>query len=438
MGEGDRVDGAMIEEFGRYCIADLWPLTVDLERSRGMTLVTVGGRQVFDWTGFYGSKLLGHNHAHPLLEDPTYRGALLRAATNKTANPDYLTRECLDFYRFLHEVAPRCMRNPRLEVYTVNSGAEAVENMMKYLINLYDARHPTRSGPRRFIYFEEAFHGRTVYALNVTRLSANPTLTKDFHGLVAGNVQVPFPAFDADAGGPANEARARASLEAIEEALDRHEGEVVGIIAEPIQGAGGHRLAPPGFFRDLSELAHRRGIYLGLDEVQTAGGQCGDVFAADLLDLPHPPQAIAVAKKFGTGAVYMLESMDDRGVLDSTWGGHLVDMVRVPREFAVVRAERLVQKAAALGETLAEGLRALSGEFPGTISNVRGMGLYQGFSFGGPEAKSRFADFMLERESTLLLGAGPHSIRLRPPITASEEDVAELLGRMRSALSKLA
>ena len=29
------------------------------------------------------------------------------------------------------------MRNPRLEVYAVNSGAEAVENMMKYFINLH-------------------------------------------------------------------------------------------------------------------------------------------------------------------------------------------------------------------------------------------------------------------------------------------------------------
>ena len=84
-------------------------------------------------------------------------------------------------------------------------------------------------------------------------------------------------------------------------------------MVEPIQGAGGHRVAEPEFFRRLSALAHQYGVSLGFDEVQTAGGQTGTFFAIDQFDLPHPPTAVAVAKKLGNGAIYMLKPMDDIG-----------------------------------------------------------------------------------------------------------------------------
>jgi L-lysine 6-transaminase len=115
------------------------------------------------------------------LYEPEYLKKLARAANNKVANPDFLTPECMEYYRLLHELAPQCMRNPRLEVYAVNSGAEAVENMMKYLINLHHhklLRKGRIPNPRRFIYFDQAFHGRTVFALNVTQVGTTPSSPK--------------------------------------------------------------------------------------------------------------------------------------------------------------------------------------------------------------------------------------------------------------------
>ena len=119
---------AMLEELSRYVVAEPYPFVIDLERCEGMWLATIDGDRIFDWAGYYGSKLIAHNH--PRLYEPEYVKRLVRAANNKTANPDLLTPECLEYYRLLHEIAPECMRNPRLEVYAVNSGAEAVENMM--------------------------------------------------------------------------------------------------------------------------------------------------------------------------------------------------------------------------------------------------------------------------------------------------------------------
>ena len=102
-------------------------------------------------------------------------------------------------------------------------------------------------------------------------------------------------------------------------------------------------MALPRFFRALSELAHKYDTFLGFDEVQTAGGQAGTFWAIDQFDLPHPPQAVASAKKLGCGVVYMLYPMEDHGVLDSTWGGHLADMVRFVQEMKIVRREKLIE-----------------------------------------------------------------------------------------------
>ena len=433
-----KISQQMLEELSHYVIATPKPFVVDLEHSEGMWLATVDGQRVFDWAGYYASKLIGHNH--PRLYEPEYLKKLARAANNKVANPDFLTPECLEYYRLLHELAPQCMRNPRLEVYVVNSGAEAVENMMKYLINLHHhklLRKGRIPNPRRFIYFDQAFHGRTVFALNVTQVAHDPIVTKDFHGFIPGNIQVPFPAIDTSLPESENRARTQRSLEIVEDFLQRYQGEVVGIIVEPLQGAGGHRVALPEFFRGLSELAHEYDVYLGFDEVQTAGGQTGTFFACDQFDLPYPPQAVATAKKLGNGVVYMLYPMEDRGVLDSTWGGTLADMVRFVQEMKIVREERLIEQVPEKAAVLVEGLNTLAQRYPDLIYNVRGLGLYQGFSVRQPEHRQRLLDIALQEEDLLLLGAGTDTIRLRPSLSVTIEDIHLFLQKLDRVLKRV-
>lgn len=428
----------MLQELGRYVVATPMPFVVDLEASKGMWLATVDGQRLFDWGGWYASKLLGHNH--PRLQEPDYLHRLARAANNKIANPDFLTPECLEYYRLVHNLAPECMRNPRLEVYAVNSGAEAVENMMKYFINL----HLQKSGGklrgrsrRRFIYFDQAFHGRTVFALNVTQLSHAPVITRDFHGFDHGNYQVPFPAVDSSEPESVNRKRAEDSLAEIERLLREDADNIVGIILEPLQGAGGQRVALPGFYRHLSQLAHEHDVALGFDEVQTAGGQTGKFFAVDLFDLPYPPQAVATAKKLGCGLVYMLYPMDDRGVLDSTWGGTLSDMVRFVQEMKVVRDEKLLEQVPEKAEHLLKKLNALAKRYPNLICNVRGLGLYQGFSLRERGMKARLIDIALQQEELLLLGAATDTVRLRPVLDVTLADIDLFAEKLEACLKKM-
>ena len=428
---------SLIEELERYVVTKVQPFVVDLSRSEGMWLTTVEGRRIFDWINYYASKLIGHNH--PGLCEPEYVQRLIVAANNKVANPDFLTVECLDYYRVLHNLAPRCMQNPRLEVYVVNSGAEAVENMMKYFINLFHQRHgkSMHAGEtHRFVYFEQAFHGRTVFALNVTQ-TCDPVATKDFHGYVPGNVQVPFPAVNTSRSAGENRRRTEECLQIVESVLRQCQGEIVGIVVEPMQGAGGHRMAERLFFQELSSLAHRYDVFLGFDEVQTAGGPTGSVFMVDQLDLPYPPQAVATAKKFGAGVVYMLYPMDDKGVLDSTWGGSLVDMVRFVQEIQIAQRERLIEAAVRKGRRLAEGLKELERRFPNLVSNVRGLGLYQGFSLRDAGLCERLKQTALETEDLLLLGAGADTIRLRPNLSVTDEEINLFLEILSRSLERL-
>jgi L-lysine 6-transaminase len=322
----------------------------------------------------------------------------------------------------------------------VNSGAEAVENMMKYLINLHHHKQMTRgklSRSPRFIYFDQAFHGRTVYALNITTLSNDPMATRDFQGIISGNLQVPFPEYDTRRSERENDEVAGKTLGMLEALMTGYRDEIAGVILEPLQGAGGHRLAPKRFYRDLSILCRKYDVALGLDEVQTSGGQTGAVFSIDLFDLPHPPQAVATAKKFGNGVVYMRNSMKDIGVLDSTWGGTLADMVRFVHEWQIVEDEKLIEAVPEKTAKLLQAMQVLVQRFPDKIGNVRGLGLYQGFTVCGKGNKARLVQSALERENLLLLGAGEDSIRFRPPLDVTVDDIETLASRLSRVLESL-
>ncbi|MBS1703535.1 MAG: aminotransferase class III-fold pyridoxal phosphate-dependent enzyme [Armatimonadetes bacterium] len=427
----------MLAELGKYVIAEPHPFVLDLERCQGMTLVTVDGQELFDWAGFYGSKLLGHNH--PGLYEPEYLKRLSRAANNKVANPDFLTQECLDYYRLVYENAPEVMQNDSLEVYVVNSGAEAVENMMKYLVAKYNQkclRAGRMPGSRRFLYFDRAFHGRTVFALGVTQ-TMDPVATKDFVGLASGgNMKLSFPHYNSERPHEENLESVKRSLEQVEAVLQHMADDIVGIIVEPIQGAGGNRVALPEFFQGLSRLTEEYGVYLGFDEVQTGLGATGKMWAIDHFDLPHPPMAVASGKKWGNGLVYMREPLDDIGVLDSTWGGTLADMVRVCREVEIVEQEGLVDRAAVLGDLLNHGLKEVIAQFD-FAWNVRGMGLYQGFSLDTAERKAKLIKTARDEFGLLLLGAGNRSIRTRPNLSVVENEVDRFLSLLAQALDKV-
>jgi L-lysine 6-transaminase len=60
----------MLDELSKYVIAEPYPFVLDLEKCHGSRLVTVDGREIFDRAGYFGAKLIAHNH--PGLGEPDY------------------------------------------------------------------------------------------------------------------------------------------------------------------------------------------------------------------------------------------------------------------------------------------------------------------------------------------------------------------------------
>lgn len=429
---------AILDELNTYVIAEPYPFVLDLDKCHGVYLFTLEGQHLFDWHGCFASKLIEYNH--PMLHEPEYLKKLIRVANNKMPNPDLMTLECIEYYRLIHRLAPKCMKNPNLEVYAINSGAEAIENMLKYFIKLHDKKchaNGITASKRRLMYFDQSFHGRTVFALNVTQQDHDPVITNNFQGLIPDNIKVPFPYMSNDEPEEDNIQRMNNTLEIMEQMILQYGNEIVGIIVEPMQGAGGQRMAHPDFFKKMSTLANKFNIPFGFDEVQTSGGQCGELWACDLLDLPYPPTAVATAKKFGNGIVYMMHPLDDIGVLDSTWGGSLTDMVRFTQEWKVVEEEKLIEQVPAKTELMLQGLHVLQAKYPDKMSNIRGWGIYQGFSIKKPYKKGTFVDMALEDEQLFLLGAAYDTIRLRPCLSITVDDIALLMEKLDRLLAKL-
>jgi L-lysine 6-transaminase len=129
--------------------------------------------------------------------------------------------------------------------------------------------------------------------------------------------------------------------------------------------------------------------------------------------------------------------MKDMGVLDSTWGGSLTDMVRFCQEMKIVEREKLIEQVPAKTTVLVEGLRGLQKKYPNKMFNIRGMGLYQGFSLTGKDKRTKLVDLALEKENLLLLEAGTISIRFRPVLDVTKEDIDLLVEKLDRCLAEV-
>ena len=120
--------------------------------------------------------------------------------------------------------------------------------------------------------------------------------------------------------------------------------------------------------------------------------------------------------------------------INSTWGGNLVDMVRSRRILEIIESDDLMVRAGKAGRYLIDRLEGLAAEFPGVVLDVRGRGLMCAFSL--PTAAQR--DELIRRlwdHRVIMLASGPNSVRFRPALTVSREEIDAAVAAVRDALS---
>jgi acetylornithine/N-succinyldiaminopimelate aminotransferase len=341
----------------------------------GCRVWDASGREYLDFGGGIAVVSLGHCHPAPLAAAHAQLDRLWHASNLYRTEPAEELAELLS------------ARFGGAQAFFCNSGAESVEAALKY------ARKAT--GKTGVVALEGGFHGRTFGALSVT---GQPAKREPFAPLVPGVRFV-----------PPND------VAALTAAVDDETGL---ILLEPILGEGGVVPLEERFVAVASALPP----LLCLDEVQVGIGRTGTFFAFEQLGV-HP-DLVTLAKGLANGLPIGALLVADQaagafapGDHGSTFGGNPVAAAAAS---AVVGAidDELLANVRARGSELVAGL----GELP--VRNVRGRGLLVGF-----ETAATAGDVVeaARRQGLLALTAGEHVLRLAPPLTVSEGEVAAAL-----------
>jgi L-lysine 6-transaminase len=122
--------------------------------------------------------------------------------------------------------------------------------------------------------------------------------------------------------------------------------------------------------------------------------------------------------------------------INSTWGGNLVDMVRSRRILEIIESDDLTVRAAKAGRYLLDRLDGLADEFPGVVLDVRGRGLMCAFSLPSGEERDELIRRLWGRR-VVMLASGPDSVRFRPALTVSREEIDTAVDAVRGVLKQM-
>jgi len=385
-----------------------------MKRGQGAIVEDVDGNYFLDMAA--GIAVVATGHSHP---------QVVKAVQDQAA--EFLHMSGTDFYyesmvQLAEKLASLTPGSVPRRVYFGNSGAEAVEAALKL------ARYHT--GRDRFIAFLGAFHGRTMGALSLTGSRVVQKRTFRSHLPVA---HVPYAYCYRCAYGKEPSTCNVECVKVIEDQLFKTivpAEEVAAMFVEPVQGEGGYLVPPAKFHQELRELADRHGILLVHDEVQSGMGRTGRMFASEHFGVT--PDIVTLAKGIASGmplaaTIAKAEIMNwPPGAHASTFGGNPVSIAAALTTIELLEDE-LVANAAELGAYLLTRLAAWPSKFP-IVGDVRGLGLMIGIELvrdqetkeRAPELRDRLENMAFER-GVLILGAGPNSVRLCPPLVLTKD-----------------
>lgn len=285
------------------------------------------------------------------------------------------------------------------KVFFCNSGAEANEGAFKF------ARRWARTqgeAKHEIISLRGAFHGRLFGTLAATD---RPAYRLPFRPLTPGVSISERDLADLDA---ALSAETTAAL-----------------IVEPVQGEGGVRVLDAGFLRELRAMTKARQVALILDEIQCGLGRTGTLFAYEQAGIE--PDMVTLAKPLAgglpMGAILMTEEIASAikpGDHGTTFGGgpfvasvalHVLERLADPALLAHVQ-----EVGAWFGEELNEIAHRTS-----RIRQVRGVGFMWGVDVMGT-AGHVVSEALAH--GLLVCSAGDYTVRLLPPLVATQDELA--------------
>ena len=378
------------------------PIPVVLSSADGAWVTDVEGNRFLDCLAGYSALNFGHRNqrllevAHRQLDQLTLTS---RAFFNDQLGP------------FARDLAALCGKEV---VLPMNTGAEAVETAIKVARKWGYEVKGVAEDTATIIVMDGNFHGRTT---TIVSFSTDEDARRHFSPFAPGFRIVPY-----------------GNAAALEAAIDET---TVGVLVEPIQGEGGVIIPPDGYLQQVRALCDQHQVLMLADEVQSGLGRTGRTFACDHESVV--PDVYILGKALGGGLYPVSAVVADQDVLGvitpgshgSTFGGNPLAAAIGREVVAMLATGEFQQRSAELGRRLHEGLDALVGH---GVKTVRTRGLWAGVEVN-PELLSgrQLCESLLERR---VLAKDTHgsTIRLAPPLVATEADIDFLLEALKSAL----
>jgi ornithine--oxo-acid transaminase len=388
------------EEYGAH---NYKPLDVVLSRGEGVWVWDVEGKKYLDCLSAYSA--VNQGHCHPKIMQAMIEQARKLTLTSRAFRNDQLG----PFYKEL------CELTHSHKVLPMNSGAEAVETVIKAVRKWGYQVKGVPPGKAEIIVCENNFHGRTI---TIVGFSTEEHYREGFGPFTPGFKIIPF-----------------GDIEALEAAISPN---TVGFLVEPIQGEAGIIIPPEGYLRKAKSICEKNRVVLILDEIQTGLGRTGKLLAEQHEGIEAD---ISLVGKALSGGYYpisaVLSSTEVLGVLrpgehGSTFGGNPLACAVARTALKVLIEENMIENARNMGDYFLGQLKKIKNS---RIKEVRGRGLMIGVELF-PEAGG--ARGYCEKLMTLgILCKETHDdiIRFAPPLVITKEEIDWAMGRILAALS---
>jgi 4-aminobutyrate aminotransferase len=382
------------------------------------------GKKYLDF--FAGVSVMNCGHSNPfIIERVAAQLGKLQHLTNV-----YLTEPVLLLAEGLARVMPGGPAStlsgtsphgpPLTNTFFCNSGSEANEGALLL------ARLVTKK--KKFIALQTGLHGRTYLtqaATGIPMWRSDPFLPDDF--------------YFAD------------SAEDVIAALEKDK-DIAAFIAEPVQGNGGIKPAPPDFFKTIAGPLKDHGALFIADEVQSGFARTGKMFAVEHYGVI--PDIMTMSKALGNGIPIAAFASSREIALQftrpsaSTLGGNPVSSSAGLAVLDYIEKEGLCAKAGEHGAYLRSRLENLAAKFP-VIKEVRGKGLMLGAELASNERSpadgsgdAALTDRILEelKERGIILGKnglGRNVLAFQPPLVIDRKDIDFLTGNLEDILAEV-
>jgi ornithine--oxo-acid transaminase len=387
----------------RWAAHNYHPLPVVLATGEGAWVTDVDGNRYLDCLAGYSA--LNFGHGHPRLVEAAHRQIDRLTLTSRAFYNDQLGP-------FSRELATLTGKDV---VLPMNTGAEAVETALKVSRRWGYQVKGVPDDSATIVVMDGNFHGRTT---TIVSFSTDEVARRHYGPFTPGFRVVPY-----------------GDAAAIRAAID---DTTVAVLLEPIQGEAGVVIPPDGFLRDVRAVCDELGVLMVADEIQSGLARTGRTFACDHEDVV--PDVYILGKALGGGLYPVSAIAADHEVMDvitpgshgSTFGGNPLAAAIGREVVTLLRTGEFQERATRLGAHMTAGLQALDRH---GIVTVRSRGLWAGVDVDPEVASGRELCERLLARGVLAKDTHGSTIRLAPPLVASEEDVAFMVDALAGALT---